>query len=76
MKMLFENQKLLIFKETDKICKNLKLNIKGREIEKNLLNGTLIKIFEEAKNKKKAQLNIKNREKQGTGGIRIKKNNQ
>ena len=53
MKMLFENQKLLIFKETDKICKNLKLNIKGREIEKNLLNGTLIKIFEEAKSKKK-----------------------
>ena len=61
MKMLFENQKLLIFKEIDKLCKNLKLNIKGREIEMNLQNGTLLKIFEEAKNKKKTQLNIRDR---------------
>ena len=42
-----------IFKEIDKICKNLKLNIKKREIETNLINGTLLNIFGKAKEKKK-----------------------
>ena len=54
MKILCERQKLEINKEIDKVCKNLKLNIKKREIEANLKNRTLLKLFEDAKTKKKS----------------------